>query len=127
MTTEELIKIARKSGAWETIAGQLVTDDINIAHFADLITEREREECAKIADNWPNRQDDVCLIGVAIRARKKMKLMFTQQEIEEIILAHVNRGLYDKFNTIEIQNWRNDEFVIVTYVEPTFEEPSNET
>jgi len=56
-----------------------------------------------------------------------MKIIFTRKEIEEIILAHVHREVYDEFNTIEIQNWRNDEFVIVTYVEPTPEEPSNET
>jgi len=56
-----------------------------------------------------------------------MKIIFTQKEIEEIILAHVHREVFDEFNTIEIQNWRNDEFVIVTYVEPTLEEPSDET
>lgn len=44
----------------------------------DLLTEidwqaaeREREECAKICDDWPNGRDDVYSIGVAIRARGK--------------------------------------------------------
>jgi len=31
--------------------------------------EREREECAKLCDDWPNGRDDVYSIGVAIRAR----------------------------------------------------------
>jgi len=29
----------------------------------------EREECAKVCDDWPNGRDDVYSIGVAIRAR----------------------------------------------------------
>jgi hypothetical protein len=29
----------------------------------------EREECAKLCDDWPNGRDDVYSIGVAIRAR----------------------------------------------------------
>ena len=56
-----------------------------------------------------------------------MKIIFTKEEIKEIILAHVHRESWEEFNTIEIQNWRTDEFAIVTYVEPTIQEPSNET
>jgi hypothetical protein len=29
----------------------------------------EREECAKVCDDWPNGRDDVYEIGKAIRAR----------------------------------------------------------
>jgi hypothetical protein len=57
----------------------------------------------------------------------QMKIIFTKEEIKEIILAHVHRESWEEFNTIEIQNWRTDEFAIVTYVEPTIQEPSNET
>ena len=56
-----------------------------------------------------------------------MKIIFTKEEIKEIILCHVHREVFEEFNTIEIQNWRTDEFAIVTYVEPTPEEPSDET
>jgi hypothetical protein len=31
----------------------------------------EREECAKVCDDWPNGREDVYSIGVAIRARSK--------------------------------------------------------
>jgi hypothetical protein len=56
-----------------------------------------------------------------------MKIIFTKEEIKEIILAHVHRESCEEFNTIEIHNWDADEYATVTYVEPTTEEPSNET
>ena len=56
-----------------------------------------------------------------------MKIIFSKKEIEEIILAHVHREVLDEFNDVEFQNWKSDEFVIVTFFEPTIEEPSNET
>ena len=56
-----------------------------------------------------------------------MKIIFTKKEIEEIILDHVHREIYKEFDTIEIKNWNTEEFVTVSYVEPTFEEPNNET
>ena len=31
----------------------------------------ECEACAKVADDWPNGRDDVCLIAAAIRARNE--------------------------------------------------------
>lgn len=37
--------------------------------FAALVRADEREECAKVCDDWPNGRDDVYSIGVAIRAR----------------------------------------------------------
>jgi hypothetical protein len=41
--------------------------------FANLVEAAaradEREECAKVCDDWPNGRDDVYSIGVAIRAR----------------------------------------------------------
>lgn len=55
-----------------------------------------------------------------------MKIIFSKKEIEEIILAYVHRECFEEFNTIEIQNWRIDEFAIVTYVEPIIEELTNE-
>jgi hypothetical protein len=56
-----------------------------------------------------------------------MKIIFTKEEIKEIILAHVHRESWEEFNTIEIHNWNTDEYATVTYVEPIIQEPSNET
>jgi hypothetical protein len=56
-----------------------------------------------------------------------MKIIFTKEEIKEIILAHVHRECFEEFNDIEIKNWNSDEFATVTYIEPTTKEPSNET
>ena len=47
----------------------VVANWIDLEAFANLIAEHEREECAKVCDDWPNGRDDVYLIGVAIRAR----------------------------------------------------------
>jgi hypothetical protein len=43
--------------------------DTDLERFAALIAAHEREECAKVCDDWPNGRDDVYSIGVAIRAR----------------------------------------------------------
>ena len=40
-----------------------------LAPFAKMVAAKEREECAKVCDDWPNGRDDVYSIGVAIRAR----------------------------------------------------------
>ena len=47
MTQDEIIEMARESG--------LETQDgfsESVFYFAKLVAEREREECAKIADEW---------------------------------------------------------------------------
>jgi hypothetical protein len=64
--------------------------------------------------------------GFGPQPRSIMKIIFTKEEIKEIILAHVHRESCEEFNTIEIHNWDADEYATVTYVEPT-QEPSNET
>ena len=38
-------------------------------YFAALVRADEREECAKVCDDWPNGRDDVYSIGVALRTR----------------------------------------------------------
>jgi hypothetical protein len=48
VTQDELIKC----GCWFTDTGTLVTDDIDLNAFAKLVAEKEREACAKIADEW---------------------------------------------------------------------------
>jgi hypothetical protein len=54
-----------------------------------------------------------------------MKIIFNKKEIEEIILAHVHREVYDEFNDVEFHSWKTDEFVIVTFFDKT--EPTDET
>ena len=65
--------------AWCTTAGtaDLATEFTleNSSHgkafsFAwDAAVKAEREECAKVCDDWPNGRDDVDSIAVAIRSR----------------------------------------------------------
>lgn len=50
--TQEIIEMAKQAGAWETDTGELVKEDLNLQTFAKLVAEREREACAKIADEW---------------------------------------------------------------------------
>ncbi len=71
MTQEEIIELANKAHAYID-RHFLVASSTGIAsfeHFARLVAEREREACAKVADDmtlpdWTNEQ-----IAAAIRAR----------------------------------------------------------
>jgi hypothetical protein len=68
---EDIIRIAQEAGFME--AGHPMnpwsahTDQIEV--FAALVAAHEREQAAKVCDDWPNGRDDVYSIGVAIRAR----------------------------------------------------------
>ena len=71
MDKEDIIRIAQEAGFME--AGHPMnpwsahTDQIEV--FAALVAAHEREQAAKVCDDWPNGRDDVYSIGVAIRAR----------------------------------------------------------
>jgi len=73
MNKEEIIRMAWEAGI--RVAGPMDNLSPNnvytheLHRFADLIAAAEREECAKVCDDWPNGRDDVYSIGVAIRAR----------------------------------------------------------
>ena len=57
-----------------------------------------------------------------------MKIIFTRKEIEEIILAHVHREVYEEFsNEMRFDRYDDENFVTIKSIEPTPEEPSNET
>jgi hypothetical protein len=56
-----------------------------------------------------------------------MKIILSQQEVLEIVLAAIKNKVADKFNEISIEKYSTDNFVTIRYVEPTFEEPSDET
>ena len=42
-----------------------------LKHFAELVASHEREECAKLCDNWEHDEEFVDNIADAIRARGK--------------------------------------------------------
>ena len=63
MTKEEIIEMAIHAGFDEHHAAF----DTRIKAFAKLVAEKEREECAKVADGWPDY--DVQGLAEAIRAR----------------------------------------------------------
>jgi hypothetical protein len=74
MTREDIIRMAREANLWQSWLERLEESTKTIASlekFADLVAAHEREECAKVCDDWPNGQDDVYSIGVAIRERGK--------------------------------------------------------
>ena len=57
-----------------------------------------------------------------------MKITFTKKEIEEIILNHVNREIYEDFsNEMRFDRYDDENFVTIKSAEPVIEEPSNET
>jgi len=85
MDRKDIIRMAQEA---EFEVGQIAFMGDNFIRFAALVAaheekecvkmcavlrkmaiEEEREECAKICDDWPNGRDDVYSIGVAIRAR----------------------------------------------------------
>ena len=51
MTQDEIIEVAKQAGF--SIADGIVTGGVtDVKRFAKLVSEREREACAKIADEW---------------------------------------------------------------------------
>jgi len=64
---DDIIRMARQSEFGDFV--NMVTNPL--IRFAALVAAHEREECAKVCDDWPNGRDDVYSIGVAIRAREE--------------------------------------------------------
>ena len=59
-----------------------------------------------------------------------MKIIFTRKEIEEIILAHVHvyREVYEEFSSeMRFDRYDDENFVTIKSIDPTPEEPSDET
>ena len=53
MTEEELIEMAFKAGVEDSNEyNHLVCTKVELVAFAKLVAEKEREACAKIADEW---------------------------------------------------------------------------
>jgi len=67
MTRLDIIRMAREAGFADGVVD--IVGFEGFANFANLVAAHEREECAKLCDDWPNGRDDVYSIGVAIRAR----------------------------------------------------------
>jgi hypothetical protein len=77
MTQDEIIEMARQAGMtqdgdmWFSFGkGDMDVEHEHLVAFAKLVAAKEREECAKVADEWSKRQDDVGgYIARNIRAR----------------------------------------------------------
>lgn len=78
MTRDEVLALAREVGLWEMLEGYSseygsldAEEDClpDLQRFAALVAAHEREECAKVCDDWPNGRDDVDSIAAAIRSR----------------------------------------------------------
>ena len=73
MTQDEIIEMVRQAGF--SIADGIVTGGVtDVKRFAKLVAEREREECAKVCDDYDVAEDvNTCDtaegIAIAIRAR----------------------------------------------------------
>ena len=52
-------------------AGGFDATPVFLKRFAELVAAHEREECAKMVDNWEHDEDFVDNIADAIRARSK--------------------------------------------------------
>ncbi len=71
MTRDEIIDMANKAHAYID-RRFMVASSTGIAsfeHFARLVAEREREECAKLVEAWGEWQGNTEIIAKAIRAR----------------------------------------------------------
>jgi hypothetical protein len=69
-----IIEMAREAGAavGSPVLGApevIFPQCLDVQRFAELVRADEREENAKVCDDWPNGRDDVYEIGKAIRAR----------------------------------------------------------
>ena len=77
MTKEEIIEMAKQSGAMFDHMTWVERDLLPIfARFAELVAEHEREACAKMCDEYDvaedvNSCDTAEGIAIAIRARSK--------------------------------------------------------
>jgi hypothetical protein len=71
MTRDEIIDMANKAHAYID-RRFMVASSTGIAsfeHFARLVADREREECAKLVEAWGEWQGNTEIIAKAIRAR----------------------------------------------------------
>jgi hypothetical protein len=66
MTKDDIIKLAREAGAAYD-EGLTYFEESDLHRFANLVAEREREECAKVCEQWDASHPDV--LADAIRAR----------------------------------------------------------
>ena len=68
MTKDDIIRMLHEAG-YPDYAKEA---DPRVITFANLVAAAEREACAKVADKWSKRNDDVgTFISSAIRARSQ--------------------------------------------------------
>lgn len=51
-----------------------------------------------------------------------MKIILSQQEVLDIVLAAIKNKVADEFNHIALEPWRSESFCAISYIEPKFEE-----
>ena len=69
---DDIIRMADESGITFVTGHGVASATFEwLRGFAERIAAREREECAKVCDDWHNGRDDVCLLAKAIRARRE--------------------------------------------------------
>ncbi len=71
MTQDDIIDMAQEAGfvEYELDDGTTNAFDVRYARFANLVAERERKACAKLADETKGTAGANYLIAKAIRAR----------------------------------------------------------
>lgn len=70
MTRDDIIRMAQAAGfCLDVNNGIYLCAPQHIERLIAIAAAAEREACAKLADDWPNGRDDVCLIAESIRAR----------------------------------------------------------
>ena len=61
MNREDIIRMARETGCWETDTGELVTDEIQLGRFAALVAFAERERLTDAAMKAAEKAVDVAI------------------------------------------------------------------
>ena len=76
MTQDEIIEMVREAGGsdvggpgWTTWVGTQSTEFLE--RFAKLVAAKEREECAKVVDDWSDWHGGTELIAAVIREREQ--------------------------------------------------------
>ncbi len=67
MTKDDIIKLAREAGYEDLPTVRLAYQGFDIERFANLVAAAEREECAKLCEQWNASHPNA--LAAAIRAR----------------------------------------------------------
>jgi len=74
MTRDDIIRMAREAGGYRaapTDKALLLLSESHLERFANLVAAAEREECAKVCEEWGAFNKIAAECAEAIRARSK--------------------------------------------------------